>query len=59
MDSDKNTSCPDMLAFPYRINQIIRDMMHTTLPSEEAEAKREAIANSLREVCTRIEEEFA
>lgn len=58
MDSEKSTSCPDMLAFPYRINQIIRDMLHTTLPGEEAEARRTAIVNSLREVCARIEEDF-
>lgn len=49
---------PEMLAFPYLINKIMRDMKRTDMPDEDAELKRDAIVSALEDVCRRINEEF-
>lgn len=49
----------DMLAFTYRIRKIMRDMKHTHLSGEEAQAKRDAVIETLAGVCEKIEQDFS
>lgn len=53
-----NGQNPEMLAFVYRLQKIIRDMNYTDLTDEEEQARRSAIVESLRDVCGRIERDF-
>ena len=50
---------PDMLAFTYRIQKIVRDMNHLPMPGEAEEQKRTAVMDALRGVCEQIEREFS
>lgn len=50
---------PDMLAFTYRIQKIVRDMKHLPMRGEAEEQKREAVMDALRGVCEQIEREFS
>ncbi|MDL2254626.1 hypothetical protein LJC49_11305 [Ruminococcaceae bacterium OttesenSCG-928-I18] len=52
------TPSPDMLAFPYQINKIVRDMKRVPMPDEDAESKRNIIIAMLQEVCQRIDDGF-
>lgn len=49
---------PNMLAFTYRLQKIMRDMRHLQLQSEEEETGREAVLQQLQQVCNSIEENF-
>lgn len=53
---------PDMLAFGYKLQKIIRDMKYQTLPDSPDEdsqaARRNAIVDALQDVCRRIEQDF-
>ena len=49
---------PDMLAFTYRIQKIIRDIRHIELPGEDARIRQELVMDALQQVCRRIEEDF-
>lgn len=49
---------PDMQAFTYRIQKIMRDMRYTAMPDEEEELRRDAVIAALGEVCEKIEREF-
>lgn len=50
---------PDMLAFTYRIQRIVRDMKHTDVQSEKEEARRQAAIDALQGVCEQIERDFS
>lgn len=59
MENNQTRPSPEMLAFSYKINKIIRDMLHVQLPDETAELKRELIVEALKEVSQRLESEFS
>ena len=50
--------CPDMLAYPYQINKIVRDMKNLDMPNESASIKRDAIVMALQDICQKINDEF-
>ena len=50
---------PDMLAFTYRIQKIIRDLKHLDMHTPEDEACRETTINALTGVCEQINNDFS